>query len=47
MGSSWSDFGPVRDVWVEAFGTKPYVVHTLAIAGAVLQTWAWLCAVTL
>lgn len=34
MGSSWSDFGPVRDVWVEAFGGKPYAVHTLAIAGA-------------
>ncbi len=33
MGSSWSDFSPVRDVWLEAFGSKPYVVHTLAIAG--------------
>ena len=36
MGSSWSDFSPVRDVWLEAFGSKPYVVHTLAIAGMFL-----------
>ncbi|CAL8467129.1 g6665 [Coccomyxa elongata] len=41
MGSSWSDFSPVRDVWLEAFGSKPYVVHTLAIAGDTVQRLLW------
>ena len=37
MGAVWSDFTPVQQAWEEAFGSKPYTTHTLAIAGAPLH----------
>ena len=34
LGSAWSEFRQVKEVWEEVFGGKPYSTHTLAISGA-------------
>jgi len=33
LGSAWSDFRQVKEVWEEVFAGKPYITHTLAISG--------------
>ncbi len=33
LGSTWTDFAPVKEAWEEAFRDKPYTTHALAIAG--------------